>query len=117
MKYTLLSVMASGALMALSSFAHADVFSSQGFSGETSTMHALPGVNLDAGTLLSQDGNNCVETAVPSYMVRGNTAGGTMTECRFGSFSLNTVRTGDQRRPNDLTYGGNPPPWLQGWRP
>jgi hypothetical protein len=117
MKPTLLSVMATGALLALASPSTADVFSSQGFSGSSMSMDSLPGVNLDAGTVLSQGGENCVETAVPSYMLRGNSAGGTMTECHFGSFSLSTVRTGDQRPLEDLTYGGNPPPWEQGWKP
>jgi hypothetical protein len=117
MRPTLLSIMASSALLALATSASADVFSSQGFSGSTSSMESLPGVNLDAGTVLSQSGENCVESTVPSYMLRGNSTGGTMTECRFGRFSLNSVRSGDQRPLNDLTYGGNPPPWEQGWKP
>lgn len=102
--------------IAVSAPARADVFSSQSFSGETTTLNNLPGVNLDAAPGAAVNGT-CVESEVAAFTVRGGRDGGTMTECRFGNFSLSTTRNRSMARPHDTTYGGNPPPWLQGWRP
>ena len=96
--------------------ARADVFSSQSFTGETTTLNALPGVNLDAAPGAAVNGR-CVESEVAAFTTRGAPEGGTMTECRFGNFSLSTTRSKSANRPYDTTYGGNPPPWMQGWRP
>ena len=96
--------------------ANADVFSSQSFTGETTTLNNLPGVNLDAAPGAAVNGR-CVESEVAAFTMRGGRDGGTMTECRFGNFSLSTTRNRSMGNPYDTTYGGNPPPWLQGWRP
>jgi hypothetical protein len=103
-----------GALAALP--AQADVFSMQGFSGETVTMEALPGVNLDAapGQPLY---DNCVERPAASFSARDLRAGSTVTECRVGNFSFSAVGEDPYAKGLDTTYGGNPPPWEQGWRP
>lgn len=97
--------------------AAADVFSSQGFSGETTSLEALPGVNLGVVPGASTKGGNCREVEVPAY-ARGR--GGmydTWTECQVGNFTFST--TGDPSRMigRDPTYNFQPPPWEQGWRP
>lgn len=95
--------------------AQADVFSSQSFDGSPSTSNALPGVNLDVVPGVTS-GSNCKEEMVPSYS--GNLAGETKaTTCQFGNFSITTTGQSQARKYLDLTYGGNPPPWEQGWRP
>lgn len=114
MRKKLLPLFAAGAML-VASAAHADVFSSQGFSGETTTLNNLPGVNLDVAPGFGNTAGNCEEADVPSYTTRG---GHTMrgTTCSFGNFSITT--TGSNARSHyDTTYGGNPPPWMQGWRP
>lgn len=96
--------------------ASADVFSSQGFSGEETTLNNLPGVNLDAVPGYGGSTSNCEETDVTSFGPTGSrTSRG--TTCRFGNFSITTSSGRGPRSGPDLTYGGNPPPWLQGWRP
>ena len=119
MRVTSVPVLATSALLLLAVPTHADVFSSQGFSGETTTLQALPGVNLDAGSTFAFGGagENCVETSVPAFSMRNGGGGGTMTECRIGNFSISTVRGQNPIPAHDTTYGGNPPPWEQGWRP
>lgn len=106
-----------GLLVASASAAHADVFSSQSFSGDTSSLNHLPGVNLNAAPGASVNGN-CVETNVTGFSNRNSPyGGGTMTECRLGNFSISTMREGPRGPAYNTTYGGNPPPWAQGWRP
>ena len=116
MKTTALLVLGCAMLAALP--ARADVFSSQGFSGETTTLENLPGVNLDAVPGIVTGTGNCTETEMPAFGHRdmmGTTRG---TTCRLGNFSITTTGNGQAQRPrHDLTYGGNPPPWMQGWRP
>lgn len=114
--------LAMSALLVLAGQAHADVFSSQGFSGETTTLQALPGVNLDAGTTFSAGsalGGDCIETTAPSFSGRDRRILGRqqVTECNFGNFSLSAGRGQNQLPPYDNTYGGNPPPWERGWKP
>lgn len=110
-----------GALMAgmvlASSSAHADVFSSQGFSGEDTTLNALPGVNLDV-TPGGAAAGNCAEVDMPSFSGRGGTLhGGKATECRFGNFSITTTNSQGSRSFYSNVYGDNPPPWAERWRP
>ncbi len=117
MRHRALSLIAAGTLMAIVAPAHADVFSSQSFSGSGTTLNNLPGVNLDAGTGVAA-GSNCVETPVNSYSWRDSPGIGTRTDCTVGNFTFSTVRDGNgPARPDDTTYGGNPPPWEQRWRP
>ena len=94
--------------------ASADVFSSQGFSGEETTLNNLPGVNLDTVPGFGGSSSNCEETEVAAFGPGNHTTRG--TTCKFGKFSITTT-TGPGRSGPDLTYGGNPPPWMQGWRP
>lgn len=114
MRTIILQLFAAGALVAASS-AHADVFSSQNFSGETATANDLPGVNLDAAPGFG-GANNCEEVEVPSYSPRDTFTSHRGTTCKFGNFSLTTTGSGSNHN-YDMTYGGNPPPWMQGWRP
>lgn len=118
MKSFLLPALAGAMIVgvSLAAPAHADVFSSQSFTGETTTLNNLPGVNLDA-TPGFGGGGNCVDSQVTSFSPRDGHQSGTKTECRVGSFTFSTVRSGSQQRALDTTYGGNPPPWQQGWRP
>ena len=113
--------LAMSTLLALAGQAHADVFSSQGFSGETTTLQALPGVNLDAGTTFSAGsalGGDCIETTAPSFSGRDRRIfGQQVTECRVGNFSFSAGREQNALSPYDNTYGGNPPPWERGWKP
>lgn len=96
--------------------ASADVFSSQGFSGEETTLNNLPGVNLDAVPGYGGSTSNCKETDVTAFGPGGShTSKG--TTCSFGNFSITTSSGRGPRSSPDLTYGGNPPPWMQGWRP
>lgn len=99
---------------------HADVFSSQGFTGDTTTLQALPGVDPSTGTSFSANNgtNNCVDKPAAYSFGNGHTSA-TRTECRVGNFSFSTTRSTDQNPSYDFdtTYGGNPPPWLQGWKP
>jgi hypothetical protein len=95
--------------------AQADVFSDQSFTGETTSLNALPGVNLDVAPGFSS-GSNCVEAGTTSFRTRNGFDSATVTECRVGNFTFSTV--GDAPSPHyDTTYGGNPPPWAEGWRP
>lgn len=113
MKTTALAVLAC-TMLALP--AHADVFSSQSFDGGTQTLDALPGVNLDVVPGMN-GGRNCAEETVPAYS-SGSIFGETKaTTCRYGNFSITTTGGSGARNHLDLTYGGNPPPWEQGWRP
>ncbi|MEO3998671.1 hypothetical protein [Mesorhizobium sp. CAU 1732] len=96
--------------------AQADVFSSQTFSGDAATSDALPGVNLNAAPGSPLNGN-CVETDMPSFHTRSNSlsGGSRATECSFGNFSITTTNGASPNFGYDNTYGGNPPPWMQGW--
>jgi hypothetical protein len=96
--------------------ARADVFSMQGFSGETTTMEALPGVNLEAVPGQSLTGN-CVERPAVAFSARDRFSGTRVTECRVGNFTFSTSGENPYAKGYDTTYGGNPPPWEQGWRP
>lgn len=98
--------------------ARADVFSSQGFSGGTTTLDNLPGVNLDAVPGYVTGKSNCAETELPSFGARSPMGGERGTTCRFGNFSITTTGSGPTARPrHDLIYGGNPPPWVPNWQP
>lgn len=117
MGHRALSLIAVGAFMAIAAPAHADVFSSQSFSGGSTTLNHLPGVNLDAGSGPAA-GSNCTETSVNSFSWRDAPGVATRTDCTIGNFTFSTVRDGNgPPRPDDTTYGGNPPPWEQHWRP
>ena len=96
--------------------AHADVFSSQGFSGETTTMDKLPGVNLDVVPGYGNGLGNCAEDETPSFSTRGLTPQRSTT-CRFGNFSITSTNNNSASQLYDTTYGGNPPPWVPNWRP
>lgn len=114
MKTSLL--IAFGLVVMTTASGHADVFSSQTFDGGSATLDALPGVNLDIVPGMNGSSGNCSETMVPSYS--GSFSGETRaTTCRYGNFSVTTSGTNPARNHLDLTYGGNPPPWEQGWRP
>lgn len=115
MRNLLLPLFAASALFAASS-AHADVFSSQDFSGDTATANNLPGVNLDAAPGFGVNGGNCEEVEVPAYSPRDTFASRKGTTCKFGNFSLTTTGSSANHL-YDTTYGGNPPPWAEGWRP
>jgi len=110
------TALALGAALAAAMPASADVFSSQGFSGETTTLNALPGVNLDAVPGFSGSSGNCVESEVQAFK-GGATGSQKATTCQFGRFSVTTTGGASPAPRNDLIYGGNPPPWQQGWRP
>lgn len=96
----------------------ADVFSSQGFSGETATLEQLPGVNLDVVPGYGNSTSNCTEestTAFSTGIGRGNMPQ-RATTCRFGNFSITSSGSGGSSALYDTTYGGNPPPWVPNWR-
>ena len=94
----------------------ADVFSSQGFSGETTTLDNLPGVNLDAAPGFGGGFSNCAEDDRPSFATRSLSPQKTTT-CRFGNFSITSGSSDSASHLYDTTYGGNPPPWVPNWRP
>ena len=96
--------------------AFADVFSSQGFSGETTTLDNLPGVNLDVAPGYGNGLDNCVENDRPSFATRSLSPQKTTT-CSFGNFSITSGNSGSASHLYDTTYGGNPPPWVPNWRP
>lgn len=98
--------------------ARADVFSSQSFDGGTMTLDNLPGVNLDNVPGFVTGTGNCAEADVPAFSM-GNGAMATRgTTCRYGNFSITTTGDSNALMPRQtLTYGDNPPPWAQGWRP
>lgn len=101
--------------MLIAASAQADVFSDQNFSGESASLNALPGVNLDAAPGFS-GASNCVETGTASFRTRTGRETATVTECKVGNFTFSTI--GETPSPHyDTTYGGNPPPWAEGWRP
>lgn len=95
----------------------ADVFSSQSFSGGTTTLDQLPGVNLDVVPGMNGGAGDCTEEILPAYTTQGTLGETRGTTCRFGNFSITTTGSPGARNHLDTTYGGNPPPWLQGWRP
>lgn len=98
--------------------ASADVFSSQRFDGGTADANALPGVNLDAVPGVGTQGNDCVETQSSGFSMReGRNFNGTVTECRFGNFSISTTNSNSLKLNGDRTYNYNPPPWAETWRP
>jgi hypothetical protein len=115
MKNILLPLFAAGVLFAASS-AQADVFSSQNFSGDTATADDLPGVNLDAAPGFGVNGGNCEVVDVPAYSARDTFESRKGTTCKFGNFSMTTTGSNGNHL-YDMTYGGNPPPWVQSWRP
>jgi hypothetical protein len=94
----------------------AEVFSSQTFDGSEATLNALPGVNLDAVPGMNGLGGNCSEDTVPAFS-GGLTGDAKATTCKYGNFSITTTGSQGPRNHLDTTYGGNPPPWQQGWRP
>lgn len=115
MRNLLLPALFAGALLAASS-AHADVFSSQSFTGDAMVLNNLPGVNLDVAPGFEGGAGNCEEADVSSFSTRDAYGGRKGTTCKFGNFSITT--TGSTAGNHyDTTYGGNPPPWMQGWRP
>ena len=116
MRKTSLSVAFASIALLVSSPAFSDVFSSQGFSGQSTTLNNLPGVNLDTVPGFSKN-ENCVESQFNAPSWRDGPRSGTRTDCRVGSFTFSTERSGEVPNPNDLRYGGNPPPWEQRWRP
>ena len=94
----------------------ADVFSSQGFSGETTTLNQLPGVNLDIVPGYGNSASNCVEQDTMAFSSGGQNLPQRATTCRFGNFSITSSGTGGSSALYDTTYGGNPPPWVPNWR-
>ena len=108
------SFLVTGALAA--SPVAADVFSSQGFTGETTTLNALPGVNLDAAPGSSLNGN-CAEVKMPAYARGRDGIGGTWTECKIGSFTFSSSGSRSAITGRDPAYNYQPPPWAGGWRP
>ena len=115
MKTIAIAVLGCAMLAALP--ARAEVFSSQGFDGTTTTLDSLPGVNLDAVPGFATGSGNCTETDFPSFGTRGEFGSTRGTTCRVGNFSITTTGDGANRRLHDNTYGGNPPPWVPSWRP
>lgn len=95
----------------------ADVFSSQGFSGETTTLEKLPGVNLDVVPGYGNGASNCSEEDTMSFATRGGLMPQKATTCRFGNFSITSSGSTSPSALYDTTYGGNPPPWVPNWRP
>lgn len=96
--------------------AAADVFSSQGFSGDTTTLDQLPGVNLDVVPGFGNGFSNCTEDETPSFATRSLSPQKTTT-CRLGGFSITSTGSPSASQLYDTTYGGNPPPWVPSWRP
>lgn len=107
----LLTTVALGATPAL-----ADVFSSQGFSGETATLEQLPGVNLDVVPGFGNSASNCMENDTMAFATGGGNLPQRATTCRFGNFSITSTGSGGSSALYDTTYGGNPPPWVPNWR-
>jgi hypothetical protein len=97
----------------------ADVFSSQGFSGDTTTLDQLPGVNLDAVPGYGNGLSNCIENDMDTSFSTRSLSPQRTTTCRFGNFSItSSAGSADGARHRyDMTYGGNPPPWAPTWRP
>lgn len=106
-----LTVAAFGATPAL-----ADVFSSQGFSGETATLEQLPGVNLDVAPGYGNSAGNCVEETTMGFSRSNGGLPQKATTCRYGNFSITSTGSGGSSTFYDTTYGGNPPPWVPRWR-
>lgn len=109
-----------GAALLVSAPAYADVFSSQNFSGDTAKLDNLPGVNLQGTPAMAMNGNdNCSESYVGNSQFNTRDPFARATTCKYGNFSITTTNNnhvGGPGSPNDV-YGGNPPPWAQGWRP
>lgn len=96
----------------------ADVFSSQGFSGETATVDQLPGVNFDVIPGNSSSASNCAEEDTMAFATgRGGNLPQRATTCRFGNFSITSTGSNSASGFYDTTYGGNRPPWVPNWRP
>jgi len=95
----------------------ADVFSSQDFSGETTTLDKLPGVNLDIVPGYGNGFSNCVQEDGMTFTPRGGPLPQSATTCRFGNFSITSTSPTAPSALYDTTYGGNPPPWVPRWRP
>lgn len=96
--------------------AFADVFSSQGFSGETTTLEKLPGVNLDVVPGYGNGTGNCSEEEMTAFTA-GRSVPQRATTCRFGNFAITSTAPASPSALYDTTYGGNPPPWVPNWRP
>jgi len=96
--------------------AFADVFSSQDFSGETTTLDKLPGVNLDVVPGYGNGAGNCSQEDTTAFASGGGMMPQTATTCRFGNFSITSSGSGGSSALYDTTYGGNPPPWVPNWR-
>lgn len=94
----------------------ADVFSSQGISGETATLEQLPGVNLDVVPGYGNSAGNCVEEDTMAFSGGRGNMPQRATTCRFGNFSITSSGSGGSSALYDTTYGGNPPPWVPNWR-
>lgn len=111
---------AAGLLAAAAAFAgapaFADAFSSQNFSGGTTTLEQLPGVNLDIAPGYGNGLSNCAEDEMPSFSARSLKPQKTTT-CRFGNFSITSGNSQTESQLYDTTYGGNPPPWVPNWKP
>lgn len=115
LKLVVASCLVAGSLGASPVFA--DVFSSQGFTGETTTLNALPGVNLDVAPG-SPIGGNCNEVQVPAYSFGDRSGFATKrTECKVGNFTFSTSGSNSAIMGRDSTYNYQPPPWAEGWRP
>lgn len=115
---TIIASLFAASMAIMSVPAQADVFSSQGFSGEESTLNALPGVNLDLGVGGGVAAGNCVEVDTPSFAGRRNMMGSKSTECSFGNnFTITTTQSSGMRSHFNNVYGDNPPPWAERWRP
>ncbi|TKT81338.1 hypothetical protein [Aquamicrobium sp. LC103] len=107
-----------GALLFAATPAHADVFSSQSFSGDPATMDQLPGVNLDfSSNGIITGTSSCVEKQGPAFETRHGMRSSTVQECTIGNFTFSSGVANSTPKVYDETYGGNPPPWAAGWRP
>lgn len=95
----------------------ADVFSSQDFSGQTTTLEKLPGVNLDVVPGYGNGAGNCAQEDTTAFASGGGMMPQTATTCRFGNFSITSTGSGSSSALYDNTYGGNPPPWVPRWKP
>lgn len=117
-----LAALALGATLLVCAPAMAEPFSMQGFTGETMSLDALPGVNLDAvpGMAASPQGD-CRQYYAPSghHTIGRHALGTTVNECTVGNFTFSTTQgSSDLFGPTiHNQYGKRPHAGWERWRP
>jgi hypothetical protein len=95
----------------------AEPFSTQSFSGGSSSMDELPGVRYDRAGMDGPD-LNCTDNPTMPHGPRNRTLGGTTRECTVGSFTFSTTTQQNPFQPTQHNQFGYQPQlgWEQ-WRP